>query len=189
MYNTARSFTHESTTYVIRRLAFLNLGFISCTPLPSNLLSHHFWVGHKVLAQPQTQELLKCRKGSVRFSALPSVCAQRRACATIPCMTLFFYNPEMLSAFSAILSEREASKREFLNNFKTIFFSLRLAGRRISRYTNRRPSIRGGEPRARVQRLGHVERQDKCQTLVYPWKNGIPPLLPRCLGCCRRIAA
>ena len=49
MRNTARSFTHESTTYVIRRLAFLNLGFIdplSCTPLgvqdkaPSNLLSH-----------------------------------------------------------------------------------------------------------------------------------------------------
>ena len=38
------------------------------------------------------------------------------------------YNPELLSAFSTILSEREASKREFLNNTKTIFFSLRLAG-------------------------------------------------------------
>ena len=120
MCNTARSFTHESTTYVIRRLAFLNLGFIdplSCTPLPSNLLSHHFWVGNKVLAQPQTQELLKCRKSSVRFSALPSVCAQRRACATIPRMTLFSYNPEMLSAFSAILSERGASKREFIKQY------------------------------------------------------------------------
>jgi len=36
MCNTARSFTHESNTCVIRRLAFLNLGFIdllSCTPL------------------------------------------------------------------------------------------------------------------------------------------------------------
>ena len=108
MCNTARSFTHESTTYVIRRLAFLNLDFIdplSCTPLPSNLLSHHFWVGYKVLTQSQTQEVLKCRKSSVRFSALPSVCAQRRACATIPRVTLFSYNPEMFSAFSAILSD------------------------------------------------------------------------------------
>ena len=40
MCNTARSFTHESNTCVIRRLAFLNLGFIermSCTPLPATL--------------------------------------------------------------------------------------------------------------------------------------------------------
>jgi len=38
--NTARSFTHESNTYVIRRLAFLNLVFIErmcCTPLPVTL--------------------------------------------------------------------------------------------------------------------------------------------------------
>jgi len=36
--NTARSFTHESNTCVITRLAFLNLGLInllSCTPLPA----------------------------------------------------------------------------------------------------------------------------------------------------------
>jgi len=34
MCNTARSFTHESNTWLIRRLAFLNLGFndlLSCT--------------------------------------------------------------------------------------------------------------------------------------------------------------
>jgi len=40
MCNTVRSFTHESSTCVIRRLTFLNLGFIdllSCTPLPATL--------------------------------------------------------------------------------------------------------------------------------------------------------
>jgi len=40
MCNTARSFTHESTTCVIRSLAYINLGFIeqmSCTPLPATL--------------------------------------------------------------------------------------------------------------------------------------------------------
>jgi len=40
MCNTAMSFTHWSNTCVIRRLAFLNLGFIgqmSCTPLPATL--------------------------------------------------------------------------------------------------------------------------------------------------------
>jgi len=40
MCNTARSFTHQSNTCVIRRLAFLNLGIIeqiSCTPLPATL--------------------------------------------------------------------------------------------------------------------------------------------------------
>jgi len=39
-YNTARSFTHRSNTCVIRRLMFLNLGFIeqmSCAPLPVTL--------------------------------------------------------------------------------------------------------------------------------------------------------
>jgi len=38
--NTARSFTHQSNTCAIRRLAFLNLDFIeqmSCTPLPATL--------------------------------------------------------------------------------------------------------------------------------------------------------
>jgi len=40
MWHTSRSFTHQSVTCVIRRLAFLNLGFIeqmSCTPLPVTL--------------------------------------------------------------------------------------------------------------------------------------------------------
>jgi len=114
--------------------SWLKLSINFASPLPSNLLSHHFWVGNKVLAQPQTQELLKCRKSSVRFSALPSVCAQRRACATIPSMTLFSYNPEMLSVFSAILRDRKVwvsagvQSENLLNNTKTMFFSLRLAG-------------------------------------------------------------
>jgi len=40
MFDTTRSFTHMSNTCVIRRLAFLNLGFIdllSCTALPTTL--------------------------------------------------------------------------------------------------------------------------------------------------------
>ena len=40
MFDTTRSFTHMSNTCVIRRLAFLNLGFIgllSCTALPATL--------------------------------------------------------------------------------------------------------------------------------------------------------
>ena len=41
--------------------------------------------------------------------------------------------------------------------------------------TNRGPSICDGEPRARVQRQGRAERQDKGQTSVYPWKNGPAP--------------
>ena len=42
MCNTARSFTHESNTCVIRRWAFLIIGFIdllSCIPPPTALLS------------------------------------------------------------------------------------------------------------------------------------------------------
>jgi len=41
IYNTVRSFTHESNTRVIRRWAFLILGgidLLSCTPPPSTLL-------------------------------------------------------------------------------------------------------------------------------------------------------
>jgi len=49
MCNTTRSFTYESNTYVIRRLAFLNFGFIdrerlSCTrslPPSTNLASQN----------------------------------------------------------------------------------------------------------------------------------------------------
>jgi len=84
MCNTARSFTHESTTYVIRRLVFLNLGFIdplSCTPLPSTLLSHHFWVGYKVLVQPQNavgakkwQKVVPFEFTVVSLSASPTTC-------------------------------------------------------------------------------------------------------------------
>jgi len=40
MCNAARSCTHQSNTCVIRRLVFLNLGFIeqmSCAPLPATL--------------------------------------------------------------------------------------------------------------------------------------------------------
>ena len=44
----SRSFTHESNTCKIRRLVFLNLGFIellSCTLFTDSLLSHHLLVG------------------------------------------------------------------------------------------------------------------------------------------------
>ena len=53
MYNTARSFTHWSSTCVIRKLTFLNLGFIgqmSCTPLPVTLTTSH----HRILVCPRT---------------------------------------------------------------------------------------------------------------------------------------
>jgi len=46
MCNTARSFTHESNTFVIRRLAFLNLGFIDllpCTALSAALHNLASW--------------------------------------------------------------------------------------------------------------------------------------------------
>jgi len=53
MHNTARSFTHESNTYVIRTLAFLNLGFIdllSCTrSLAASTTSHQ-----RILVCPRT---------------------------------------------------------------------------------------------------------------------------------------
>ena len=48
MFNTARSFTHESNTCKIGWLVFLNLGLIdllSCTLLTVILLSHHLLVG------------------------------------------------------------------------------------------------------------------------------------------------
>ena len=54
--------------------------------------------------------------------------------------------------------------------------------RQMGPTTNRGPSICGGEHRARVQRQGHVERQDKGQTSVYPWKNSITPSSATVLG-------
>ena len=48
--------------------------------------------------------------------------------------------------------------------------------------TNRGPSICDGEPRARVQRQGRAERQDKGHTSVYPWKNGPAPSIPTVKG-------
>jgi len=59
MCNTARSFTHRSNTCVIRRLAFLNLGFIeqmSCTPsLPPSTTSHR-----RILVCPRTSKSWDC---------------------------------------------------------------------------------------------------------------------------------
>jgi len=112
IYNTTRSFTHGSNTCVIRRSAFLILGFIdplSCIPPPTTLLTTLFGRGARSWYSPRMQELLKYKRTSVGFSALPSVCAQRRACATIPRPTFSSYNPELLSAFSMILSERAPS--------------------------------------------------------------------------------
>jgi len=53
MCNTTRIFTHESHTCVIRRLAFLNIGFVdqlSCTPLSATLPQPRiaeFWFVHE----------------------------------------------------------------------------------------------------------------------------------------------
>jgi len=58
MCNTARSFTHQSNTCVIRRLAFLNLGFIEkmSYPAPCHSLQPRiaeFWFVH----EPQNLEI------------------------------------------------------------------------------------------------------------------------------------
>ena len=99
----------------------------SCTPPPCHLPFDHLWAGTGFWYNPRTQDLVKCKKTvlpfwytTIRLRAPPSVCDNAPT-------DLVLYNPELLSAFSTILSEREDSRREFLNNTKTIFFSLRLA--------------------------------------------------------------
>jgi len=87
MCNTARIFTHESNTCVLRRWAFLILGFIdllSCTLLSATLLSTIFGWGAGSWHRPRTHVRLNSERCSARFSALPSICAQCRACATFP---------------------------------------------------------------------------------------------------------
>ena len=142
MCNTARSFTHESNTCVMRRLAFLILDFIhplSCIQPPTTLLSTIFGRGAGSWHSPRTQELLKYKRSSVRFSALPSVCAQRRACATIPRPTFSSYNPELLSTFSTILRERKhgskpltRSKISEISQWQKCFSELKISISRIS---------------------------------------------------------
>jgi len=77
MYNTARSCTHESNTCVIRRLAFLNLGFIdllSCTrSLPPSTTSHQ-----TIMVCPRTSESWDCLERSWGF--LYDRAAVRRLC-------------------------------------------------------------------------------------------------------------
>ena len=93
MCNTARSFAHESNACVISRWAFLILGFIdllSCAPPPATLLSTIFGRG----------------AGS-RLRAPPSVCDN-----TPP--DFVRNNPEMLSAFSTVLSEQKRDRKRFI---------------------------------------------------------------------------
>jgi len=102
MYNTTRSFAHESNTCVIRRWAFLIFGFIvplSCIPPPTTLLSTIFGWGAGSWHSPRTQDVVKCKKTSHRFGALQFVCAHRRACATIPRLTLFCTIPNCSAHF------------------------------------------------------------------------------------------
>ena len=93
MCNTARSFTHKSNTYLIRKWTFLILGFIdllSYIPPPTTLLLTIFGWGEGSWHRPRTHVRLKSERWSDSFSALLSVCAQRQACATIPQLTLLF---------------------------------------------------------------------------------------------------
>jgi len=102
MCNTARSFTHESNTCVIRRWAFLILDFIdplSCIPPPTTLLSTIFGWGAGSWHSPRTQEFVECKKSSNRFGALQFVCAHRRACATMHRLTLFCTIPSCSAHF------------------------------------------------------------------------------------------
>jgi hypothetical protein len=91
--NTARNFTHESSTCVIRRRAFLILGCIdllSCIPPPTTLLSTIFGWGAGSWHRPRTHVRLKSETCGASFIALLSVCAQRRVCATTPQPALLF---------------------------------------------------------------------------------------------------
>jgi len=109
--NTARSFTHESNTCVIRRWLFLILGFIdlSCTPSPATLL----WPSLGGVAgsshSTNTQEVRKSSTRSVHFNTLQSVWAHHWPRATTTSLTLFVYNPRSSAHFSTFLSERKAS--------------------------------------------------------------------------------
>ena len=76
------------------------------------------------------EDPLPFRCTTIRLRAPPSVCDNAPT-------DLVLYNPELLSAFSTILSEREDSRREFLNNTKTIFFSLWLAGLLLPKQAHR----------------------------------------------------
>ena len=98
MCNTTRSFAHESNACV-RRWAVLILGFIdplSCVPPPTTLLSTIFGWGAGSWHRPRTHVRLKSERWSDSVSALLSVCAQRRACATTPRPTLLFTIPRCI---------------------------------------------------------------------------------------------
>jgi len=88
-----RNSSSESNTCVIRRWAFLILvfiGLLSCIPPPTTLLSIIFGWGAGFLRRPRTHVRLKSERCSASFSALLSVCAQCRACATTPRLILLF---------------------------------------------------------------------------------------------------
>ena len=91
--NTARNFTHESSTCVITRRAFLILGCIdllSCIPPPTTLLSTIFGWGAGSWHRPRTHVRLKKRDmrrqfyyPTVRLRATPSVCDNPPTCFVI----------------------------------------------------------------------------------------------------------
>jgi len=116
----ARSFAHESNACVITRWAFLILGYIdplSCIPPPTTLFSTIFGRGAGSWHSTSTQEVGKSSKSSVRFDTLRWVWAHNRPRATTTSLTLFVYNLSNSVHFSTILSEREASLREFIKQY------------------------------------------------------------------------
>ena len=91
--NTARNFTHESSTCVIRGRAFLILGCIdllSCIPPHNTLLSTIFGWGAGSWHRRRTHMRIKSETCGASFIVLLSVCAQRRVCATTPRPALLF---------------------------------------------------------------------------------------------------
>ena len=135
MCNTVRSFAHESATRVIRRWAFLILGFIdplSCIPTPTTLLSTIFGRGAGSWHSPRTQKLVKNRKRWFCFDTLRFVWAHHRARATTPSLTLFENNLSSSAHFSTIMSERKGSKREFFDIWFRLLILNRLASLFIS---------------------------------------------------------
>ena len=129
--NTARIFTHESNTCVIRRWAFLILGCIdllSCNPPPTTLLWPSLGGAQGLSTAPARRRSEKVAQGrSVlihcnQFERTTDLVRQRP-----PWLCLCTIQAAQRIFLWFWVSERLQSKN-LLNNTKTIFFSLRLAG-------------------------------------------------------------
>jgi len=99
---------------------------LSCIPPPTTLLSTIFGRGAGSWHSPRTQDFVKCKKTSYRFGSLQFVCAHRRACATIPRLTLFCTIPRCSAHFRRFWVSKRLQCENLLNNTKTIFFSIGL---------------------------------------------------------------